>query len=49
MKRFLTAKYLIPLGFLAAVGAAVVLIWFQPQKLFIDTKVDEKADRKSVV
>lgn len=43
MKRFLTAKYLIPLGFLAAAGAAVVLIWFQPQKLFIDTKVDEKA------
>lgn len=40
-RKLLTAKFLITGGVLAVAGAAVVLIWFQPQKLFIDERVDE--------
>jgi hypothetical protein len=43
IRRFLKAKYVIPLGFLGIAALAVILIWFQPQKLFIETRVDERA------
>src|SRR5687768_2404809 len=43
IRRFLVPKFIIPASIVAVVGAAVILIWFQPQKLFIDTQVDEGA------
>lgn len=43
IRRFLTPKFIIPGLIAAAALTAVLLIWFQPQKLFLDTKVDEGA------
>ena len=40
-RRFLTPRRLLIAALVAAAGLAVVLIWFQPQKLFQDTRVDE--------
>jgi hypothetical protein len=35
-------------GLILIAGAAVALLWFQPQKLFIDETVDEAAPTKSM-
>lgn len=43
IRRFVRPKFMIPALLAAVLGAAVILIWFQPQKLFLDTEVDEKA------
>lgn len=41
VRRFLGPKYLIPFAIAALAGLAVILIWFQPQALFIDKTVNE--------
>lgn len=43
VRRFLKPKFLIPAAIVALAGLAVVLIWFQPQALFIDKTVNESA------
>ncbi len=43
IRRFLVPRFIIPALIVAVAGAAVILIWFQPQKLFIDTQGDEGA------
>jgi hypothetical protein len=43
IRRFLAPKFIIPALIAAAALVAVILIWFQPQKLFIDTQVNEEA------
>lgn len=40
-RRFLTPRRLLVAALVAAAGLAVVLVWFQPQKLWQDTRVDE--------
>lgn len=42
-RRLPTPRFLLLAGIIAAAGVAVVLIWFEPQKLFIDERVDEAA------
>ena len=42
-KRWVRPKFLIPAGIAAIALGVFVVIWFQPQKLFIDQTVDERA------
>jgi hypothetical protein len=42
-RRFLTPGRLLIAAVVGAIGLAVVLVWFQPQKLFQDTRVNEPA------
>lgn len=43
LRRFLRPKFLIQAAVVAFVVLAMVLIWFQPQALIIDKRVDESA------
>jgi hypothetical protein len=43
VRRFIRPKFLVPGGLIAVALAVFVIIWFQPQKLFFDQSVDEKA------
>lgn len=43
LRRFLRPKFLIPAAVVAVVVLAIILIWFQPQALIIDKRVDESA------
>jgi hypothetical protein len=42
-RRFFTPRVLLLAAVIAAAGLAIVLVWFQPQKLFIDESVNEAA------